>query len=116
MDELKIETINLALVHLSEKTRYIFLLHRFEALSDRTIATKLAVSGRSVEDPINHALDSIMQTFIAWMAKLTSINFRKIVSKWLMGSKTRDIIDDEYRLHSDWINKNVLTTKMSTVI
>tara|TARA_B110000046_G_scaffold164732_1_gene180561 strand:+ start:4673 stop:4909 length:237 start_codon:yes stop_codon:yes gene_type:complete len=61
LDELKIETINLALVHLSEKTRYIFLLHRFEALSDRTIATKLAVSGRSVEDPINHALDSIMQ-------------------------------------------------------
>lgn len=60
LDELKAETIKDSLIHLSEKTRYIFLLHRFEGLSYSAIAKRLAVSDRSVEDHINRALDKIM--------------------------------------------------------
>jgi|TARA_B110000977_G_scaffold86066_1_gene114694 RNA polymerase sigma factor (sigma-70 family) len=60
VDELKAETIKDALTHLSEKTRYIFLLHRFEGLSYSAIAKRLTVSDSSVEDHINRALDKIM--------------------------------------------------------
>lgn len=60
VDELKAETVKDSLVHLSEKTRYIFLLHRFEGLSCSAIAKKLALPNRSVEGHINRALDQIM--------------------------------------------------------
>ncbi len=60
LDELKAETIKDSLVHLSEKTRYIFLLHRFEGHSYSAIAKKLDMSDRSVQDHINRALDKIM--------------------------------------------------------
>ena len=61
LGELKVETIKDSLVHLSEKTRYIFLLYRFEGLSCRAIAKKLALSDRSVEEHIKLARARIMQ-------------------------------------------------------
>ena len=58
--ELKLETVKEALTELPEKTRYIFLLHRFEGLTYPEISRKLGMSVKTIEYHMKRALDKIM--------------------------------------------------------
>lgn len=60
LGELKLEAVKEALAELPEKTRYIFLLHRFQNLTYSEIADKLALSSKSVEYHMGRALEKVM--------------------------------------------------------
>ena len=60
LGELKLAAVKEALAELPEKTRYIFLLHRFEGLSYKKIARKLAISDKAVEYHMSRALEKVM--------------------------------------------------------
>jgi len=59
MAELKTETLKEAIGHLPEKTRYIFLLYRFEGLSYESIAERLRMSATSVEEHVARSLETV---------------------------------------------------------
>lgn len=60
--ELKLEAVKEALTELPDKTRYIFLLHRFEGLTYPEISNKLGLSVKSIEYHMNRALEKVMMT------------------------------------------------------
>lgn len=59
--ELKLEAVKEALAELPDKTRYIFLLHRFEGLTYSKISSKMAVSVKTVEYHMSRALEKVIQ-------------------------------------------------------
>ena len=59
VNELQTEAIKDALVELSDKTRYIFLLHRYRGLSHSAIARHLALPVSAIESHIDLALGNI---------------------------------------------------------
>ena len=58
--ELKLEAVKGALAELPEKTRYIFLLHRFDGLTYSEISKKLGLSGKTIEYHMGRALEKVM--------------------------------------------------------
>ena len=58
--ELKLEAVKEALTDLPQKTRYIFLLHRFEGLTYPEISNKLSLSSKTVEYHMSRALEKII--------------------------------------------------------
>ena len=58
--ELKLEAVKEALTDLPEKTRYIFLLHRFEGLTYPEISTKLGLSVKTVEYHMSRSLERLL--------------------------------------------------------
>ena len=60
--ELKLDAIKSGLAELPEKTRYIFLLHRFEGITYNEIAKKLGLSGKTIEYHMSRALEKLMQS------------------------------------------------------
>ena len=59
VDELETEAIKDSILELSDKTRYVFLLHRYRGLSFNAIAKHLAVSVNAIENQMDLALSSI---------------------------------------------------------
>ena len=59
MDELKTEAIKESIEGLSDKTRYVFLLHRYRGLGYSAIARHLAVSVALIEHHMDLALAAI---------------------------------------------------------
>jgi RNA polymerase sigma factor (sigma-70 family) len=60
--ELKLNLVRDALEELPDKTRYIFLLHRFEGLTYSMISSKLAISGKTVEYHMARAMEKVMRS------------------------------------------------------
>lgn len=60
--ELKLSAVKDALNELPERTRYVFLLHRFKGLTYDEIACKLEISGKTVEYHMSRALEKVMQS------------------------------------------------------
>lgn len=58
--ELKLEAVKEALADLPQKTRYIFLLHRFEGLTYPEISSKLGLSCKTIEYHMGRALEKII--------------------------------------------------------
>lgn len=58
--ELKLEAVKEALAELPEKTRYIFLLHRFAGLTYPEISNRLGLSVKSIEYHMSRSLEKIM--------------------------------------------------------
>lgn len=58
--ELKLDAVKEALSELPEKTRYIFLLHRFEGMTYPEIASKLGLSSKTIEYHMGRALVRVM--------------------------------------------------------
>jgi RNA polymerase sigma-70 factor (ECF subfamily) len=58
--ERQLELVQGALAALPEKTRYVFLLHRFEGHTYATIAARLGLSAKAVEYHMSRALDAVM--------------------------------------------------------
>lgn len=61
LSELKLEAVKEALTELPEKTRYIFLLHRFEGLTYPEISRKLGLSVKTIEYHMNRSMEKVMQ-------------------------------------------------------
>jgi RNA polymerase sigma-70 factor (ECF subfamily) len=59
MDELKTEAIKESIEGLSDKTRYVFLLHRYRGLGYSEIAKHLVVSVALIEHHMDLALATI---------------------------------------------------------
>ncbi|MDG1486272.1 MAG: sigma-70 region 4 domain-containing protein [Porticoccaceae bacterium] len=59
MDELKTEAIKESIEGLPDKTRYVFLLHRYRGLGYGAIAKHLAVSVALIEHHMDMALATI---------------------------------------------------------
>lgn len=68
MGELKTETIKESITHLPEKTRYIFLLYRFEGLSYESIAERLKMSAVSVEEHVARSLETVRNSVAEFSA------------------------------------------------
>ena len=60
--ELKIDAVKTALAELPSKTRYIFLLHRFEGITYAEISKKLGLSAKTIEYHMSRALEKLMQS------------------------------------------------------
>ena len=58
--ELKLDAVKDALSELPEKTRYIFLLHRFEGMTYPEISSKLGLSSKTIEYHMGRALARVM--------------------------------------------------------
>lgn len=58
--ELKMEAVKEALTELPEKTRYIFLLHRFEGLTYREISDNMGLSVKTIEYHMKRSLEKVM--------------------------------------------------------
>jgi len=58
--EQQLEAVKEALAKLPDKTRYIFLLHRFEGLTYTAIARKVGLSGKAVEYHMKRALEQVV--------------------------------------------------------
>jgi RNA polymerase sigma-70 factor (ECF subfamily) len=58
--EQQLEAVKGALTKLPDKTRYIFLLHRFEGLTYAEISRKVGLSGKAVEYHMKRALEQVM--------------------------------------------------------
>ena len=58
--EQKLELVKEALTELPEKTRHIFLLHRFEGLTYSEISKKLGLSEKTIEYHMKRALEKII--------------------------------------------------------
>lgn len=66
--ELKTEAIKRSITELSDKTRYIFLLHRYRGLRYSAIAKHMAVPVSAIESHMNLALGNIKDAMKAFSA------------------------------------------------